>query len=253
MRRSVTSGLLLAITVGFQVSSPRISKGLPAAPQSSLSPPTVEQILTHYVRALGGEENYHKLKTRIMKGVIHTAGSGEAGSIEVYQAAPDRGMSSTYIPGDKPMRRGYDGTKGWFVDPDEGPQEATGESLAPIKTEFDFYRNLRLKETYPQMTYVGTETLGGRTAYVTEAKSEKGGSDKFYFDSQTGLLLRRDAFAPDGGIQQTIYSDYRAVDGIQYPFRVQISDPAEFEIVIEYTEIQHDAPIDASRFAMPAL
>ncbi|HET7842308.1 MAG TPA: hypothetical protein VFM21_11910, partial [Terriglobia bacterium] len=204
------------------------------------------------VRALGGEENYHQLKTRVMKGVIHTAGSGEAGSTEVYQAAPDKGMSSTYIPGDKPMRRGYDGAKGWFVDPDEGPQEATGDGLAPIKDEFDFFRNLRLKEIYPQMSYVGTEAFGGRTAFVTEAKHEKGGSDKFYFDTQTGLLLRHDAYAPDGGVQQTSYGDYRAVDGIQYPFRVQISDPAEFEIVIEYTAIQHDAPIDASKFAMPA-
>lgn len=187
-----------------------------------------------------------------MKGIIHTAGSGEAGSIQVYQAAPDKGMSSTYIPGDKPMRHGYDGSKGWVVDPDEGPQEATGDDLAPIKDEFDFFKDLRLKEKYPQMTYVGTETLNGRAVFITEAKREKGGSDKFYFDTQTGLLVHRNAIAPDGSVQQTTYGDYRAVDGIQYPFHVEISDPAEFEIVIEYTEIRHNAPLEASRFAMPA-
>jgi zinc protease len=252
MRRPRPFSLLAAIAVGLIPGLPCLSPARLVPPQAPSSPPTVEQILANYNRALGGEENYHKLKTRVMKAVIHTAGSGEAGSIEAYQAAPDRGMSSTYFPGDKPMVRGYDGAKGWVVDPDEGPQEAAGDDLAAIKREFDFYRALRLKETYPQMTYSGTETLGNRKVFVTESKSADGGSEKFYFDAQTGLLLRHDVPVPDsGGVRQMTYSDYRNVDGVQYPFKVQISDP-DSEFVIEYTEIRHNEPIDVSKFAMPA-
>jgi hypothetical protein len=252
MRRLRPAGLFIAIAVGLIPGIPRDSSALPAAPQIAPSQPTVEQILANYNRALGGEETYHKLKTRVMKGVIHMAGSGEAGSIELYQGAPDKGMSSTYFPGDRPMVRGYDGTKGWYADPDEGPQDVTGDELTRLKGEFDFYRDLGLGKTFPQMTYRGSEAVGDRTAYVTEAKLANGGTERFYFDAQTGLLLRRDTPAPEsGGIRQTTYSDYRAVDGVQYPFKVQISHP-EFEVVIEYTEIRHDVPIAPSKFAKPA-
>lgn len=220
------------------------------SPQAS-SPPTVDQILANYIRALGGEEAYHKLKTRVMKGTIHTTGGGEVGSIEIYQTAPNKGTSTTFFPGDTPMRRGHDGSKGWFVDPDEGPQDATDDTLKDIQQRFDFFRDIRFKEEYPGMEYRGTETLGGRTAYVTEFKRADGSSEKFYFDAGTGLLVRRDIPSSQGIARQMLMSDYRGVDGIQYPFRVQISDP-EFEAVIEYTEISHNVPIDESKFQKPA-
>jgi hypothetical protein len=250
MKRLANSGLVSALALCLIAGTEAFPGFYPA--QTPSGAPTVGAILSHYARALGGEEAYHKLKTRVMKGVIHTAGSGEIGSVEVYEMAPDKGTSTTYIPGDKPVTRGFDGSKGWFVDPEEGPQDASGEDLADIQSRFDFFHDLRLKEIYPQMMYAGTETLGGHLAYVTESKRSDGLTEKFYFDVQTGLLVRRDVPAPDsGGVRQTIFSDYRAVDGIQYPFKVQVSDP-DFEAVIEYTEIRHNVPVDESKFVKPA-
>jgi len=251
MRRLKPAGIFLAINVGLAAGLAGISSAFPSAPQNSSSPPTAEQIVANYNRALGGEETYHKFKTRVMKAIIHTVGSGEAGSLELYLAAPDRGTSSTYFPGDTPVVRGFDGEKGWVVTADDGPQDVTGDDLVPLKREFDFYRDVNLLKVFPQMAYAGTEVVDGRSASVTEAKLKSGGTEKFYFDSQTGLLVRRDTPAPEsGGIRQTTYSDYRSVDGIQYPFKVHITHP-EFEVVIEYTEIRHDVPIDGSKFSKP--
>jgi zinc protease len=249
MRLSRKIALLSVLTVCLMSGAEALPA--PSVAQTPSAAPTVDQIISNYVRALGGEEAYHKLKTRVMKGVIHTAGSGEAGSIETFQVAPDKGTSTTYIPGDKPVTRGYDGSKGWSVDPDEGPQDATGDDLADIKDRFDFYRELRLKEIYPQMVYSGTETLGNLSAYVTEVKRGDGSSEKFYFDTRTGLLVQRDVPAPDsGGVRQTVFSDYRTVGGIQYPFKIVMSDP-DFEAVIEYTEILHNVSVDESKFVKP--
>jgi zinc protease len=249
MRRLISLGFASVLALGLSPEADALPA--PRVAQSPSPAPTVEEILSNYVRALGGDEAYHKLKTRVMKGVIHTAGSGEEGSIEIYESAPNKGTSTTYIPGDKPVTRGYDGSKGWFVDPDEGLQDAIGDDLADIQNRFDFYRELRLKEIYPQMKYGGTETLGGHPTYVTEAKRSDGSTEEFYFDAQTGLLVRHDVPAPDsGGIRQIVFSDYRTVDGIQYPFKVQISDP-DSEMVIEYTEIRHNVPVDESKFVKP--
>src|SRR5512143_1018246 len=199
MRRLKSAGIFLAILVGLAAGLTGLSSAFPSAPQNSSSPPTAEQIVANYNRALGGEETYHKFKTRVMKALIHTVGSGEAGSMELYQAAPDKGTSSTYFPGDAPVVRGFDGDKGWVVTADEGPQDVTGDELVRVKREFDFFRDFNLMKEFPQMKYTGSEVVGGRTAWVTEASLKSGGAEKFYFDSQTGLLLRRDAPAPESG------------------------------------------------------
>jgi hypothetical protein len=252
MRRLKPAGILLAIGFCLAAGFVRIPWAFPSSAQNSTPPPTVEQIIANYNRALGGEETYHKFKTRIMKAVIHTVGSAEAGSLELYQAAPDKGMSSTYFPGDPPVLRGFDGEKGWVVTADDGPQDVTGDGLDRLKRDFDFYRDLNLLKLFPQMTFAGTEVMDGRSVFVTEAGLKSGGAEKFYFDSQSGLLVRRDTPAPEsGGIRQTIYSDFRSVDGIQYPFKVHITH-SEFELIIEYTEIRHDVPIVASKFSKPS-
>ena len=252
MRRLPHFALFLSLAVWTIPLAATRAEALPGTsyPQAS-SPPTVDQILSNYIQALGGEEAYHKLKTRVMKGVIHTTGGGEVGSIEIYQAAPNKGTSTTFFPGDTPMRRGHNGSKGWFVDPDEGPQDATDDALKDIQQRFNFFRDIQIKEEYPGMEYRGTETLAGRPAYVTEFKRGDGSSERFYFDTGTGLLVRHDLPTSEGVARQMLMSDYRAVDGIKYPFRVQISDP-EFEAVIEYTEIGHNVPIDESKFEKPA-
>ena len=252
MKRPLNHCLIFAL---FLLTFPGIAAPLNAFPhatpaQSTSAQPTVDEILSKYVQALGGAEAYHKLKTRVMKGVIHITGTGEAGSIEVYEKAPNKGTSTTFIPGDSPATRGTNGTTGWYVDPDSGPQDVTGGDLEPLKRQFDFYREIRLKEIYPQMVFQGTATVNGRQAYVTEATLDDGRSLKYFFDSDTGLLIRRDLASPDG-VQQSFLNDYQEVEGVQYPFEVRVADP-ELEIVIQYTEIRHNLPIEDLKFEKPA-
>jgi hypothetical protein len=252
MRRFFLFALFLSFALWAITGDPAAAEFSLATPVAQASSaPTVDQILSNYVRALGGEEAYHKLKTRVMKGAIHTTGGGEVGSIEIYETAPDKGTSTTFFPGDLPVRRGYNGSKGWIVDPDEGPQDATDDSLKDIQKRFDFFRDLKIKEEYPGMAYRGTESLDGHVCNVTEFKRPDGSSEKFYFDQETGLLVRHDVPSSEGVPRQMVMSEYRQVDGIQYPFRVRITDP-EFEAVIDYTEIRHNVPIDESQFEKPA-
>lgn len=245
--------LFLALLVGtlISVAGPMAPLGVAAGPQTPRTSPTVDQILARYVQALGGEEAYHKLKTRVMKGVIHVTGSGELGSIEFYGQAPNQGTSTTFFPGDIPVTRGYNGSKGWYVDPDSGPQDANADALADLQQEFDFFREIRLKEIYPGISYKGMETVNGRPAYSTEAARADGSKETFFFDTETGLLIRHDVSSPEGGVRENFLGDYRAVDGILYPFRVQMTDP-EFEAVIEYKEIRHNVPLEEAKFEKPA-
>jgi photosynthetic reaction center cytochrome c subunit len=76
---------------------------------------------------------------------------------------------------------------------------------------------------------------------------------KFYFDRETGLLVRlvrytntRLGFNPT----QVDYADYRTVSGVKMPFKVTTTW-TDGQSVITLSELQANAPIDTARFAKP--
>ena len=85
------------------------------------------------------------------------------------------------------------------------------------------------------MTLKGREKVGGSDAFVVEATPAEGHATRLYFDTQTGLLLRKD---------KTYFEDYREVDGVKLPFR----ERDDFS-VIRLTEVKHNLPVDDARFA----
>ena len=84
---------------------------------------------------------------------------------------------------------GFDGTTGWSNDPQNGLREQTGEELAETKRDSDFYHPLDLKQMYSKIAVTGTDKIDDRDAYALEASSGELGTDKIYFDAQTGLVL----------------------------------------------------------------
>jgi len=95
---------------------------------------------------------------------------------------------------------------------------------------------------------------GDRPVWVLEATPASGHPEQFYFDVETGLLLRRDSLqaAPDGDLPIVHrYSNYKAVDGVQVPSLLRHKDPA-LEWQVKFTDIQNNVAIDPAKFARPA-
>lgn len=240
---------LTVIFIGLIVALLAKVGGIPQNPsaQAQDAMPTVDQILEQYVQAIGGKGAFERLTSRTMKGTVETPATGDVpGSTEVDKKAPNKGV---ILMGGGPIR-GFNGTVGWTMDPDEGPKDMTGTDLAGAKVEFDFYREIKLKELYPKMVVKGKEKVGNAEAYVIEATPAGGGSEKMYFDAQSGLLVREDTpyVSPDGNSTlQSYYEDYREVDGVKLPFTIRETSP-DFDYVIKYTEIKHNIPIDDGKF-----
>ena len=76
----------------------------------------------------------------------------------------------------------------------------------------------------------------------------------FYFDTESGLLVRMIRYANSvvgRAPTQVDYADYREVAGVKMPFRWTVSwlDGKEN---VELTEVQPNVAIDAAKFAKPA-
>ncbi len=227
-----------------------------AAPPTTTAPmPSVKRLLDDYVKAIGGEAAVRRTSSRVSKGTVEIISMGAKGTVEVYQQAPNKMTIVTTLPGLGVFREGFDGTAGWAQDPFSGLRDKTGAELARTKREASFYRDIEMAKIYPKMAVTGIEKINGRDAYVIEAAPAEAGStsDKFYFDKETGLIVRFDTMSvtPQGTIPVQAYlEDYKPVDGVKIPFTMRQS-LAGTDIIIRLTEVKHDAPSDAAKFNKP--
>lgn len=250
------AAFVVFLIVGFSfpggAQAPSKSSDKPAV-SATASTPSADQILARYVQAIGGREAWKKLTSRLSIGTIEVPAMNLSGKVEMHEKAPNKMLATISVAG-ATYRQGFDGTIGWSDDPRDGLRQQTGIELEETKRDSDFYHPLDLHKLYSKFTVTGTEKIEDRTAYVVEATPPQGESDKLYFDSESGLVLRIISrhHLPEGVVVfQEDISNYRAIDGIKLPFTVRQSS-AESEFMIQFTEVRHNVEFGDAQFAMPA-
>lgn len=219
-------------------------------PEKSGALPSTAEIIERYIGAVGGDAAIAKLKTRVSRGSETTTNRMTPPRklpIEVLQMAPDKLLIIRNNSGG--ITEGFDGAKGWTKD-ERVQREITGKELAATKREADFFRYLRIRESYPQMRVLAKEKIRDRDVYVVGATSREDDRERLYFDVQSGLLLRKyvaykTAF---GSIPEvTDFEDYREVSGVKLPFTISWSRPP-FGFVRKFTEIKLNTVLDSGKF-----
>jgi hypothetical protein len=214
--------------------------------------PTVDQILDRYVQALGGAKAFQKVTSRVVKG-SRIGADGVLVPEDVYQKAPNKLLTVTSYP-DIVFRNGFNGTVGWGESSKGGVMELPAQVLAQLKSDSEFYKEIRVKELYRKLTLLGKSTMNDSEAYVIEAAPFIGSSEKLYFDIHSGLLVRKyvESETVFGRFPlQTDYEDYRDVNGIKQPFLIHWSIPGRIwgrKIV----EIKQNVAIDDLEFNQPS-
>jgi zinc protease len=248
---------MLGMLIGFSAhaqTSPQASPRAGAAQATAAATPTADQVLDHYVNAIGGRAAWTRLNSRVSKGTIEIPSMNNlAGSVEIHEKAPNS-MIAVITLGGAVFEQGFDGTTAWSDDPQNGLRVLSGAELEDARREADFYHPLDLKKIYSRMTVTGTEKINDRDAYVVEASYSEGDPDKMYFDAESWLLVRaiNHRNTPDGVKEFTAeVGDYKDVDGVKLPFAVRQSS-AESAFTIKFTEIHHNVQLADSQFAKPA-
>jgi hypothetical protein len=221
----------------------------------ALAQPSVDQILEKYTQALGGQAAYEKVTSRTMKGAVEIPDDNVTGTAQIQAKAPDRYHMTLDIPGYGMVETVIDGDNGWEKNPDSGVHAMSRQDLVTAKRDHQFYRELRMKELYQKMDTAPAAKVNERPANVIEATPAGGPPEKFYFDSETGLLLKHDferITLEDGIVQyEVFYSDYRDVDGLKIPATIEQRSP-DSTMILKFSEIKNDAPVEDAAFAKPA-
>jgi len=221
-------------------------------PKVEVALPTVEQVLDRYVEAVGGRQALEKINTRVLKG-SRIGADGVLVPEEVQAKAPNKLLITTSYP-KLVFRTGYDGTQGWAKSNQEH-RDMNKDMLAEVKREAEFYKETKLQELYSKMRVVGKSEVGEREAYVIEATpNDSSNIQKLYFDTNTGLLVRKlseTKLALGQFPTQTDYEDYREVDGVKLPFMIRWSIPGRVW-GRKITEVKQNVPLDDAQFNVPA-
>jgi hypothetical protein len=222
--------------------------------------PAVDEILNRYAEAAGGKRALEALQTRVTEATLLRPKlvnpSGKPVAVQIYQKAPNKLLWIITGADGNPVYQGYNGKVGWIKGP-TFQRELTPSELPQVVQQADFYKELDLKDQFPALKVVDKQKVGDRDAYVLEGVNSGGNSEQLFFDTQTGLLVRRILFnktwlGPDP--LQTDYLDYREVDGVKLPFTIETAylDNSHLNTTRKFSQIKHNVPVDDAKFDPPS-
>jgi hypothetical protein len=147
------------------------------------------------------------------------------------------------------IKMGFNGRNGWSWTK-LGLRPLKGAELATVQRDADLYGVLRVKNNYAKVTLEGLSKIGFRDVYVVDFQPAAGAVERVYLDSQTYLPVRMNTVRTRGVVSEPVevyLDDWRAVDGVKYPFSIIQSFP-KLTLTFTVTEIRHNVPIDARMF-----
>jgi carboxyl-terminal processing protease len=197
--------------------------------------PSPTEVIEKYLTAVGGEKALLQLTSRVSVGTVEISAMGLSGTAELFEQAPNESALVLTVEGLGTMRQTSDGKSQWLQDPLMG--------LVRIQSGFSeeantFQREIMLKKLEGLFRFAGHAKVGDRDTLVLSHRYDGGGVATLFFDTETGLLLRRN---------NTYYEDYREVDGVKLPFITKEQSPYGF-VVLRMREIKHNVPIDKNAF-----
>ena len=224
------------------------------------SQPPAAQILDKYIEALGGAQKLSTLKSFVATGTqggyVQVKGGGQ---FEIFAKAPDkRTVRVTYkdAPDRGNQTRSYNGTTGWTTTPRAllGEYEVTGTELDGLHFDAELAFPGQIKQVLTDLRVGYPDTIDGHDVVVVQGRGPRNLLVTLYFDKQSGLLVREIRFGrtPIGRVpSQVDYSDYRAVDGIKFPFQYKFQW-LDGRDNYQLTDVKINVPIDESRFGKPS-
>ncbi|MDQ3171242.1 MAG: hypothetical protein M3Q55_13995 [Acidobacteriota bacterium] len=213
--------------------------------------PEARAIIERHLAAAGATDPAAVTSMRA-SGTLAMPAQGITGTVQIIAARPDKTLLKAEIAGIGSLESGFDGERGWSVDPIMGPSLLTGKQLDQAKFDASFDGPFHDLSRFTSLAAAGTEEFDGRQAHRVNAINMSGDKSAEYFDAATGLhagsVSTRET--PMGAIDVTsIVRDYRKAGGaLQAHQLVQRMMGVEQIITLDTFEFN---VATAGTFAMP--
>jgi hypothetical protein len=215
--------------------------------------PSGESLLQRYIDRSGGAEAWARAKNMAMSGTVEMPAQNISGTVAIFEEG-EKSFTSMEFAGIGKIEGGFDGETAWENSALQGPRILEGDEKIDAKRAATLSRITAWREVYKSAHTVGSEDLDGKPAWRVEMTPKEGKPETFFFDRDSGLLVRSSAVHTTalGDIAaDSTMSDFRTVDGVLTPFTLT-EKAMNQTIVMRFASISYNVPLPKDRFDLPA-
>jgi len=181
-----------------------------------------QKIIDQYKKAAGGGKTLDHLQTLSLDGSIRAEGDAKPGTYTFKVKQPNRYYVEIRKEG-KTLIEAYNGKSAWHETGSDETATLLGEAALQMEAAGQYYntRLVALSKKKIGAAYKGTAQVRGHEAQQVELTFPTGVEWEVYFDPQTHLIVEEKATI--AGIPQEIfYDEYRNVNGLKVPYRMEV-------------------------------
>lgn len=219
---------------------------------------SADEIINKHIEALGGKEKLSNLKTMKMMASIEIAPNMKA-PMTLYFVNNKSVRTELEIQGMK-MIQVMDGDSGWYIQPFSGkkdPERMDAEMVRETKDETDLTGSLfDYKTKGHSVELIGKEDMEGTETYKFKVTKKSGDVEYVFLDGSSYLVLKETSkhkFKDKEVESETLYSNYKNVEGIMCPFYVENREVGKGQgQAMNIDAIEVNPKVDLAMFKMPA-
>jgi len=224
---------------------------LPASAQ------TVDEIVGHYLKAVGGMDKIQSVQTLRRSGKYIGGGGFEAAILQENKR--DASVREEFSLQGMTAVNAFDGKTGWKIEPWQGKKdpEALGEEeMKSILEDADFDGPLvDYKRKGNKVEFVGMDKFEGTDTYKLKVTKSNGDVYFYYLDTDYYMPIKIDTKRIIRGAEreyEAALGDYKQVNGWYLPFSVETNVKGhQDKSKVVYDKIEANVPLENGRFAMP--
>jgi len=220
-----------------------------------VSAQTAEEVIAKYVKACGGKEFLSKLTSVYTESKVDVMGTENAQRSTILNG---KGLKTEMEIMGSVITNCITDTGGWTINPMTGSDSAEDMTEAQFNASKDQIFIGAPFTIWSEKGYktevLGNEAVGTVNAIKVKLTAPDNKSGVYFFDPETGYLLKATSQAEmQGQMVENIvtYSDYRVVDGYAVPYKTSMDMGGMFELTSVVTKVELNKPVDPSFFAKP--
>ena len=215
----------------------------------------INQIVQRYFEAIGWN-NIDKVETVVATGT--SIQYGQETSFRQIQKRPDKAYMEVLLADGQIIRQGYNGNSGWMLASRmtaAEPVELLGPDLKTIKNMGNIEGDLwNWQEKGHKLILAGIQDLAGKPVYKLKLTKKDGDIDEMYIDTASFILnkmIRKTSIDGADVEVEIYYDDYRNIEGIVLPFRIEQRLNNQQGMVINIKELKLNIEVDDNIFEKP--
>ena len=198
--------------------------------------PDIATIIKKHTKAMGGKKAWQNM------GSYQLANPGRSGLGVHYYAQKPNKSKYIFVQKDRPdYIKSYDGKNGWVSAFGKYETMRAGEEIEMAEEPVFYEELIFAKDNGYPVQLLGEEIINGQKTWKLQMIKSQTDTHTYWLNANTYLIEMTGEYSEDkahaGIYYKTAFSDFREVDGLMFPFTIQLIPSDRSPITIPYSNI----------------